>query len=132
MPPTLQATQKVTCKTPNKSTKLRLKGIAFRPDNNLKASLVGVKITQSKYGRHSQKLSEVEIDMRLKQYFAEHDLMIRIDFQQLCGMARTTANNHLRRLQDEGKLINVGRRIQPIYRPAPGYYGVSRDTKPDR
>lgn len=126
--PTLQATQKVTRETPNKNMKLRLKGISFRPDSNLKASLIGVKITQSKYGRHSLKLSDVEIDMRLKEYFAEHDLMIRIDFQQLCCMARTTANSHLRRLQDEGKLINVGRRTQPIYRPAPGYYGVSHDT----
>lgn len=125
--PTLQATQKVTRQTPNKNMKLRLKGISFRPDVRLKAALAGAKITRSKYTRSAQRLSEVEIDMRLKDYFAEHDVMIRYDFQELCSMSRTTANGHLRRLQDEGKLINLGRRTQPIYRPAPGYYGVSRD-----
>ena len=127
--PTLEATQKVTRKTKNKHLKLRLKGVSFRPDIRLKAALVGVTATQSKYTRHSLRLSEVEIDMRLKEYFTEHELLLRIDFQELCGMARTTANNHLQRLQKEGKLTNVGRRAQPIYRPMPGYYGMSRDAE---
>ena len=130
--PTLEATQKVTRQTKNKHLKLRLKGISFRPDIRLKAALTGVTATQSKYTRHSLRLSEIEIDMRLKEYFAEHDLLLRIDFQELCGMARTTANNHLQRLQKEGKLMNVGRRAQPIYRPMPGYYGMSRDAAPKR
>ena len=130
--PTLEATQKVTHQTKNKHLKLRLKGISFRPDIRLKAALTGVTATQSKYTRHSLRLSEIEIDMRLKEYFAEHDLLLRIDFQELCGMARTTANNHLQRLQKEGKLMNVGRRAQPIYRPMPGYYGMSRDAAPKR
>ena len=127
--PTLEATQKVTRKTKNKHLKLRLKGVSFRPDIRLKAALAGVTATQSKYTRHSLRLSEVEIDMRLKEYFTEHELLLRIDFQELCGMARTTANNHLQRLQKEGKLTNVGRRAQPIYRPMPGYYGMSRDAE---
>lgn len=76
-----------------------LKGVSFRPDIRLKAALAGVTATQSKYTRHSLRLSEVEIDMRLKEYFTEHELLLRIDFQELCGMARTTANNHLQRLQ---------------------------------
>lgn len=97
--PTLEATQKVTRKTKNKHLKLRLKGVSFRPDIRLKAALAGVTATQSKYTRHSLRLSEVEIDMRLKEYFTEHELLLRIDFQELCGMARTTANNHLQRLQ---------------------------------
>ena len=127
--PTLEATQKVTRKTKNKHLKLRLKGVSFRPDIRLKAALAGATATQSKYTRHSLRLSEVEIDMRLKEYFTEHELLLRIDFQELCGMARTTANNHLQRLQKEGKLTNVGRRAQPIYRPMPGYYGMSRDAE---
>ena len=81
---------------------------------------------------HSLKLSEVEIDMKLKEYFADHDVLIRSDFQALCGMARTTANVHLKRLQQEGKLKNVGKPTQPIYRAMPGYYGVSRDAKAGR
>ena len=43
-------------------------------------------------------------------------------------MTRTTANRHLRRLLEEGKLKNIGKRMQPIYVAAAGYYGVSRDV----
>ena len=130
--PTLEATQKVTRSTPNKHLKLRLKSISFRPDVRLKQAMTGVSAIRSKYTRHSQKLSEVEIDMKLKEYFADHDVLIRSDFQALCGMARTTANVHLKRLQQEGKLKNVGKPTQPIYRAMPGYYGVSRDAKAGR
>lgn len=130
--PTLEATQKVTRSTPNKHLKLRLKSISFRPDVRLKQAMTGVSAIRSKYTRHSQKLSEVEIDMKLKEYFADHDVLIRSDFQALCGMARTTANVHLKRLQQEGKLKNVGKPTQPIYRAMLGYYGVSRDAKTGR
>ena len=130
--PTLEATQKVTRSTPNKHLKLRLKSISFRPDVRLKQAMTGVNAIRSKYTRHSLKLSEVEIDMKLKEYFADHDVLIRSDFQALCGMARTTANVHLKRLQQEGKLKNVGKPTQPIYRAMPGYYGVSRDAKTGR
>ena len=78
--------------------------------------MTGVNAIRSKYTRHSLKLSEVEIDMKLKEYFADHDVLIRSDFQALCGMARTTANVHLKRLQQEGKLKNVGKPRNPIYR----------------
>ena len=130
--PTLEATQKVTRSTLNKHLKVRLKSISFRPDVNLKSALTGITATRSKYTRHSQRLSEAEIDMRLKEYFAEHDVLIRYDFQNLCGMARTTANGHLKRLQEEGKLLNVGRRTQPFYRPMPGHYGMPQDAEAKR
>ena len=54
--------------------------------------------------------------------------MLRYDFQEVCCMTRTTANRHLRRLLEEGKLRNIGKRMQPIYVAAAGYYGVSRDA----
>lgn len=126
--PILQSTQKVIRNTPNKSSKIKLKTIGFRPDARLKGELVGTKVSRSKYGRHSEPLTEVEVDMRLKEYFVDHDVMLRYDFQEACCMTRTTANRHLRRLLEEGKLRNIGKRMQPIYVPAAGYYGVSRDV----
>ena len=71
---------------------MELKTIGFRPDARLRGELVGVKASRSKYARHSESLSEVEIDMRLKEYFADHDVMLRYDFQEVCCMTRTTAN----------------------------------------
>ena len=126
--PILRSTQKVTRSTKNKWSKMELKTIGFRPDARLRGELVGAKASRSKYARHSESLSEVEIDMRLKEYFADHDVMLRYDFQEVCCMTRTTANRHLRRLLEEGKLRNIGKRMQPIYVAAAGYYGVSRDA----
>ena len=126
--PILRSTQKVTRSTKNKWSKMELKTIGFRPDARLRGELVGVKAIRSNYARHSESLSEVEIDMRLKEYFADHDVMLRYDFQEVCCMTRTTANRHLRRLLEEGKLRNIGKRMQPIYVAAAGYYGVSRDV----
>ena len=114
--PILRSTQKVTRSTKNKWSKMELKTIGFRPDARLRGELVGVKASRSKY------------DMRLKEYFADHDVMLRYDFQEVCCMTRTTANRHLRRLLEEGKLKNIGKRMQPIYVAAAGYYGVSRDV----
>ena len=126
--PILRSTQKVTRSTKNKWSKMELKTIGFRPDARLRGELVGAKASRSKYARHSESLSEVEIDMRLKEYFADHDVMLRYDFQEVCCMTRTTANRQLRRLLEEGKLRNIGKRMQPIYVAAAGYYGVSRDV----
>ena len=67
--PILRSTQKVTRSTKNKWLKMELKTIGFRPDARLRGELVGVKGSRSKYARHSESLSEVEIDMRLKEYF---------------------------------------------------------------
>lgn len=125
--PILGCTEKVTRSTPHKSSKMKLKTIGFRPDALLRGELVGVKATSTGYARHSQPLSEEEIDIRLKEYFAEHAIMLRSDFQQVCLMTRTTANRHLRRLLKEGKLENVGRPKQPVYVPVRGHYGISQD-----
>lgn len=46
------------------------------------------------------------------------------------GMVRSTAMIHIRRLRQEGKLQNIGIPSQPIYVPAPGFYGKSRDYQP--
>ena len=68
--------------------------------------------------------------MRLKEYFSDHQIMQRSDFQGITGMVRSTAMIHIRRLRQEGKLQNIGIPSQPIYVPAPGFYGKSRDYQP--
>ena len=103
------------------------KGIKFRADRALKDEVGNVKLKNFRHSGHSGKLSDVEIDMRLKAYFAEHQLMTRADFQRICGFMRSKAAEHLKRLNAEGKIENIGRKTQPIYVPAAGYYGVSRE-----
>lgn len=127
--PALTCTGEVAADTPRKNTKVKLKAIRFRADQKLKNSFGYLKIKQLKDNSHSAKLSEVEIDMLLKEYFSTHQMMNRRDFQYLCGMLRSTAMIHIRRICKEGKLQNIGLANQPIYVPVPGYYGTSRDQK---
>ena len=65
--------------------------------------------------KHSAKLSEIEIDMRLKEYFSDHQIMQRSDFQGITGMVRSTAMIHIRRLRQEGKPQNIGIPSQPTF-----------------
>lgn len=113
--PTLTCTEPVTAATKRKSTKIKLKSIRFRADQALRSEIGNIKVRPLKLNEHSLKLSNEEIDRRLKEYFATHAFMTRNDFQNLCGMMRSTAMRHIRRLRSEGKLKNMGTMLQPIY-----------------
>ena len=128
--PTLTATEEIAADTPRRNTKVKLKGIQFRSDQKLKNSVGHIKIKQMKRMIHSPKLSETDIDSRLRKYFTDHQIMQRSDFQDITGMVRSTAMIHIRRLRTEGKLLNIGIPSQPIYVPAPGFYGKPADYQP--
>lgn len=125
--PTLKCTEAVTRETKRKNTKVKLKSIKFRADQTLKNEVGNVKLVNIKHNGHSNKLSDEEIDIKLKAYFAEHQLMTRTDFQRVCGFMKSKAMAHIRRLKEEGKIRNIGIPTQPVYVPVAGYYGVSRD-----
>ena len=128
--PTLTATEEIAADTPRRNTKVKLKGIQFRSDQKLKNSVGHIKIKQMKRIIHSPKLSETDIDSRLRKSFTDHQIMQRSDFQDITGMVRSTAMIHIRRLRTEGKLLNIGIPSQPIYVPAPGFYGKPADYQP--
>ena len=128
--PTLTATEEMAADTPRRNTKVKLKGIQFRSDQKLKNSVGHIKIKQMKRIIHSPKLSETDIDSRLRKYFTDHQIMQRSDFQDITGMVRSTAMIHIRRLRTKGKLLNIGIPSQPIYVPAPGFYGKPADYQP--
>ena len=128
--PTLTATEEISADTPRRNTKVKLKGIQFRSDQKLKNSVGHIKIKQMKRIIHSPKLSETDIDSRLRKYFTDHQIMQRSDFQDITGMVRSTAMIHIRRLRTKGKLLNIGIPSQPIYVPAPGFYGKPADYQP--
>ena len=128
--PTLTATEEIAADTPRRNTKVKLKGIQFRSDQKLKNSVGHIKIKQMKRIIHSPKLSETDIDSRLRKYFTDHQIMQRSDFQDITGMVRSTAMIHIRHLRTKGKLLNIGIPSQPIYVPAPGFYGKPADYQP--
>lgn len=124
--PNLTSTQPVTKDTKRKVTKVKLKGIIFRPDRVLMSEVGNVKVQHTRFSFHSAKLTNDEIDALLVEYFATHDFVQRKSFQTLCNMTLTTANRHLHRLCEEGKLKNMGLPKQPVYKPINGYYIVNK------
>ncbi|WP_291530164.1 DNA-binding protein [Bacteroides sp. UBA939] len=116
--PTLTCTETVTMDTKRKSTKVKLKGIQFRPDKALRGKIGTIRVKPLRdHDPTKRKLTVEEIDERVENYFRTHDFLTRNDFQTMCGMTRTTATRHIRRLCEEGKLINKGLQKQPIYYP---------------
>ena len=130
--PTLTCTEIIKEDTKQKNAKVRLKSIKFRADKKLNSSIGEVKVQHVKHNEHSSRLSPEEIDRYLTDYFSTHRFMTRADFQKGCGLLRNTATNHLRRLVAEGKIKNIGLRMQPIYVPLPGYYGVDAENVIDQ
>lgn len=121
--PCLTCTEPVTAQTKRKLTKVKLKAIKFRADRTLKSEFGVLKVKCLKGSLEFKRLTDEEIDRRLTSYFQTHRFLRRTDFQELCGMARSTAMRHLRRLRSEGKLENAGALTQPIYVPTEGHYG---------
>ena len=113
--------------TKRKATKVKLKAIQFRADQTLRNEFGVLKVKSLKGGLDFTQLTNEEIDLQLTKYFRTHPFMRRYDFQSLCGMARSTAMRHIRRLRDEGKLKNMGGAMQPIYVPESGYYGNNEE-----
>lgn len=116
--PTLTCTEPVTPDTKRKSTKIKLKGIQFRPDKSLRSEIGSIKVKPLKENDLTKrKLTTEEIDRKLEKYFRSHDFLTRRNFESLCEMSRTTATRHIQRLCEEGKLENKGLKKQPVYFP---------------
>ncbi|WP_455592139.1 HU family DNA-binding protein [Bacteroides sp.] len=124
----------LTCpevKDPRKmwASNVKYKGVNFLPDKELKYRVGNLKAERSKAGGHSSKLSDIEIDMRLTEYFEEQPMLTRSKLQSICNMTKITAIRCLKRLISEEKIKNIGLKNQPVYVPVPGHYHVSVDRK---
>ena len=123
--PTLTAEGKVTEEMPlrERSRKVRFKGISFRADSELQNHIGPVHFDYVNQSEPSGLPTDNEIEALLTTYFAQNQFLSRKSLETLCRIRTTTAIRLLRRLQDEGHLINRGTRQQPIYQPAPGHFG---------
>ena len=112
-----------------RASSVKFKSVNFRADKDLRYRVAELKAERSKSGNHSARLSEVEIDMRLTEFFSENDVLVRRDIEKICQMTRVTAGRCLKRLQEEKKIKKVNCRQQPIYQPVPGHYRTSTDQE---
>lgn len=102
---------------------IKVKRIDFRADRKLRNEIISeARFTRSQVKNHSAHISIYDIDERLIDYFEEHSYITRQRFQQLCELTKNTALRHLKRLVEEGRLINTNTSRNPNYEPAKGYY----------
>jgi predicted histone-like DNA-binding protein len=107
-----------------RSQNIGIKAVEFRADSILKKGLENhAKLERSDIKVHSPRLDSYEIDTLLEDYFHKNEFLTRIKFEKLCGFTKTTAQRHLQRLLNEGRLVNVNTLHNPIYKPAKGFYG---------
>lgn len=107
-----------------RSQSIGIKAVEFRADSILKKGLENhAKLERSDIKVHSPRLDSYEIDTLLVDYFHKNEFLTRIKFEKLCGFTKTTAQRHLQRLLNEGRLVNVNTRHNPIYKPTKGFYG---------
>ena len=108
-----------------KASSVKFKNVNFRADKELRYRVAELKAERSKAGSHSAHLSEIEIDMKLTEFFSENSILVRRDIEKICQMTRVTAGRCLKRLQEEKKLKNINTKQQPVYVPVPGHYRTS-------
>ena len=114
--PALTCTEPVTLETKRKSTKVKLKGINFRPDKALRSEIGNIKVSPLKMRTlNKKKLTLDEIKQRIVNFLKTKDFLTRSDVQTICGMTRTTASRTVKQLCDEGVLENMGLMKQPVY-----------------
>lgn len=104
---------------------VKVKSVTFRADQQLKSRMVTVKMSRSKIKIHSAQWGEEALEEELTTYFRTNPVLTRRLFQFEFSLTRTTAGRILNRLREENKLKNISTRFNPIYIPAPGYFGAA-------
>lgn len=100
---------------------VRFKSVAFRPDAQLKERLSTTHFVRQADKSHSKNYSTEEIDRLVARHFQQNETLARNQFEALCGLTYSTAVRHLKRLREEGKIINIASQKHPLYRKGTGF-----------
>ena len=91
------------------------KSVMFRADKSLKNRLIMAKTVRASMKVHSARMSDEKVDKKIIGYLAKSKVITRQVVQNLCGFTQYTANKHIKRMLEEGKLENINTRKQPVY-----------------
>jgi hypothetical protein len=78
------------------------------------------------YSNRSNNISDIEIDARLTDFFADHDYITTAQMRGLCGLSYMTALRRLQTRVKDGRLTHPGHSRAPFYYPVPGNFRKSR------
>ncbi|MGL4518732.1 MAG: HU family DNA-binding protein [Phocaeicola sp.] len=105
--------QEVTPKT--RAEHVEVKGITFKAAQRLKKRLSTTKLERIAQKRHSNLVTNQEIEEAIELHFTTQHTLTRLQLERLCNLTRSTALRHINRLISQGKLVNINSKNQPIY-----------------
>lgn len=111
---------------------VRVTGVNFLPEKSFMKSIRSqTGFTRERYKFHTADLSPIEADDLLTKYFKDHRSITCAQFQQTCGMTRTTAYRRLAALVqgDHPSLLREGYKNSTVYIPSKGHYGRSYEDE---
>lgn len=91
------------------------KSVSFRADKQLKKRLMNVRTKRAERKTHSATLNNDEVDEKVKMFFKENDILNTRILRFLCGFTPYTANKHIKRLAQGGKIRNIYTKQHPVY-----------------
>lgn len=80
-------------------------------------------------GYHSVKLSDIEIEGKLTDFFEENESITRKQAEYFLDINKNRTIAILKKFVAEGKLKNIGHDRFPKYVPVPGFFGFSKKRK---
>jgi putative DNA-binding protein len=105
---------------------IQFKGIVFTPEKKLMRKMGAVSFEKVTYSNRSNNISDIEIDARLTDFFADHDYITTAQMRGLCGLSYMTALRRLQTRVKDGRLTHPGHSRAPFYYPVPGNFRKSR------
>ena len=95
---------------------VKVKRIEFRAEANLRHKiLMEATFERSSEKKHSANHTQDEVIQLVREYLSQHLFMTRQIFSELCHFTKGTAQNHLRKLMEEGVIENTNTPRNPIY-----------------
>ena len=100
----------------SRAEQIQVKRIEFRAESKLRTEIVQTATFERSANKiHSASLTNEEVNKLVDSYMKEHSFITRKTLSELCHLTKGTALNQIRRLVNEGILINSNTPHQPIY-----------------
>lgn len=107
---------RTTCEI--RAESIRVRGVVFTPEKRLLRTLKSTQFEKAPYSNRSANISEEEINLRLTNYFHEHEYITTAEMRRLCGLSYATALRRLQARVQSGQLTHPGHKRAPFYFPA--------------
>lgn len=99
-----------------RAQKIRVKRIEFRAETQLRKKVESHAVFErSSKKMHSARLSHEEVESKVLEYLKEHMYVTCRTVCECCHLTKGTAQNHLKRMLAEGKIVNTNTPRNPIY-----------------